>query len=236
MDSSLETIWSFVRGDLRTEDFEQSLYAHGELESAVGAAGYLALISTDFRDPEAVRAARAQLEAYARSITAMPCECFTLPTTAVIDMAHPGHALDHFQEEVQHGDPYWWLYLARCTVCGTPWLVAQEERQNDVFILRRVTDQEAHAVVAENRWPSYLDLYETLLTLGRDAGHSAVFLDPVGDSSLVWTMADLARERPGITVPELAALLNLDLDTAAVIAEQAVLRDGAVIDLGGGIR
>jgi hypothetical protein len=141
MDPSLETIWRFIRGDLSTEGFGQWLYAHPELESAMGASSYLALVSTDFRDPEAVRAARSQLEAFARSITAMSCECVSLPTTAVIDMADPGNALDHFREEVRRGDP-------------------------------------------------------------------------------------------GITVPELASLLNLDLETAAVIAKQAVMRDGVEIDLG----
>lgn len=235
MDASLVTIWRFIRGDLPAAEFERWLYAHEELESAVGAPGYLALISTDFRDPVAVRRARSQLAKYARSATVMACECVTLADTAVIDMANPGHALDHLREEAVRGDPYWWLSLSRCTACGTSWLVAQEERQNDVFILRRITAAEAKAAVTERRWPSYLDSYATLLRIGRDAGHSAVFADPVADSSLAWTMGDLARERPGITVGELAALLNLDLDTAAVIADQAVIRHGAKINLGDGI-
>jgi hypothetical protein len=226
----LDLIWRFVRGDLSVAEFERRVYEDEELETALGADRYLALISTDFRDPVAVRQARQALERYARSATPMACECVALADTAVVDMADPGSALDHLRDEARRGEPYWWLHLSRCGACGTPWLVAQEERQNDVFILRRLTGEEARGIVAEGRWPAYLDRYDTLLRLGSAAGHSVRFLDPVGDSSLAWTMADLARERPGIGVAELAALLNLDLDTAAAVADQAISRLGAAID------
>jgi hypothetical protein len=153
----------------------------------------------------------------------------TLPDTAVIDMGDPGDAMRSFVEVVLRGDPYWWLGMSRCTACQTAWLVAQEERQNDVYILRRLTRAESNSVVNANRWPNYLDLYATLLRLGRAAGHSAQFVDPVGDSSLAWTMADIARAEPDIALSELAKLLNLDYETAEIIAEQARLKDGVRI-------
>jgi hypothetical protein len=42
------------------------------------------------------------------------------------------------------------------------------------------------------------------------------------DSSIVPTIIDLARDRPGIRVSELARLLNLDSRTAEALARDAV--------------
>ena len=149
-------------------------------------------------------------------------------------MAHPERALDHFQEIGQRGEPYWWLWLARCTACRTAWLVAQEERQNDIFLLRRLTEDQALGILERGDWPPDFDRYETLLRLGFKAGHKAIFADPMGDSSLGWTMRDLARERPGIRVSELAELLNLDMQTAVAVAREVIIthRADIIVDAG----
>ena len=42
-------------------------------------------------------------------------------------------------------------------------------------------------------------------------------------------MADLARERPRIELSELSELLNLDGETAAIIADQPITLHGAQI-------
>jgi hypothetical protein len=159
----------------------------------------------------------------------MKCACLTLPDQAVIDMADTAATVDHFEMLRSRGEPYWWLHASKCTQCGTAWLVAQEERQNDVILLRRLSPAEVSGIVDEQRWPPDFDLYETLLRLGAAAGHSVRWADPVGDSSLEWTMADLARQRPGIRISELAELLNLDEETAAIIADKAVIKHGVVI-------
>lgn len=57
----------------------------------------------------------------------------------VIDMACTADTVDHFEPLKERGEPFWWLYAARCAVCATNWLVAQEERQNDVILIRRLT-------------------------------------------------------------------------------------------------
>jgi hypothetical protein len=41
------------------------------------------------------------------------------------------------------------------------------------------------------------------------------------NSSLAWTIVDLAKERPGITISEIATLLNLDMDVAKELAKKA---------------
>jgi hypothetical protein len=232
MDTSVETIWRFVRGDIDPRAFEQWLYSHTTLEELLGAHLYLDVVSADFGDGEEIRRARLALEAFARSVTDTPCECVTLPDTAIVDMVNPGTLLDHFEELRSRGGRYWWLYVSRCTVCQTPWLVAQEERQNDVFVLRRLTNAELTRILTSDSWPTYFDAYGTLVRLGTAAGHRVRFLDPLGDSSLLVTMVDIAKEEPGIALAALAEMLNLDTETAAIIADQAILLHGAKITLG----
>src|SRR5437763_16691532 len=66
-----------------------------------------------------------------------------------------------------------------------------------------------------------IDWYERLLEIGREAGRAWRFAEPM-DSSLQFTVTDLARERPGIRVSELASLLNLDPAMANNLARRAV--------------
>jgi hypothetical protein len=216
---------------MKVAEYEAWLYADAGLESRVGPAMYLDLISADYRDDKAVRRARKELEAFARADAPLSCECVALPDIAVIDMGNEGEALLYFEQVRNRGEPYWWLHAARCSMCGTGWLVAQEERHNDVFVLRRLTADELKALAAQDNWPPDFDTYETLLRLGRDTGRSVRYADPVGSSDLEWTMADLARQRPGINVGELAELLNLDDVTAAMIARKAIRTHGVSIRL-----
>ena len=159
----------------------------------------------------------------------MHCKCPELANPAVVDMADTAGTLEFYETIKNRGQPYWWLYAARCTSCSTYWLVAQEERQNDVIILRRLTDSELGNLLTNDQWPDDFDRYETLLRLGGAAGHRVRWVDPIGDSSLQSTITDLARDRPGISVPELAQLLDIDEDTAAIIADRARVDDGVSI-------
>jgi hypothetical protein len=80
----------------------------------------------------------------------------------------------------------------------------------------------------DNLWPPDFERYEALLEIGRDYGRAVRFLEPE-NSSLLWTIADLARERPGIKVSRLAWLLNLTAETAAKLARKVV--DGEGVDI-----
>lgn len=117
----------------------------------------------------------------------------------------------------ERGGRWWWLYASRCDACGQGWLVAQEERQNDVFIIRRLGQATMFRLIEHSEWPDEFDSYETLLVIGLKAGRRVHFVDPA-DSSLRWTIEDLARERPGIAVSELAVLLNLEVSLANELA------------------
>jgi hypothetical protein len=149
------------------------------------------------------------------------CECARLDDLAVVPMGHHDAVFRSLQLVRKRGMPQWWLGAFTCSACGQTWLVAQEERHNDLFILRRLDAVASGQLLGEGVWPSDFDRFETLLEIGRAAGRAVRFAD-VTDSPLMHTIADLARERPGIRVSELAALLNLDPPVAAELAQQVV--------------
>ena len=160
----------------------------------------------------------------------LSCVCESLKDLSVFDMmADLDPAMAFFVEIARRGDPYWWLEASRCSKCGTTWLVGREERQNDVFVLRRLLPEESQRITRDAIWPADFDRYETLLRLGQAAGRSVRWVDPLRSSDLLNTIVDLARQRPGIRVSELASLLNIDFETAATIADQAVLSAGVSI-------
>jgi hypothetical protein len=156
------------------------------------------------------------------------CKCSTLGEFAVVAMGEHEAVFGTLDRVRDHGAPYWWLYASVCRACKATWVVAQEERQNDIFILRRIEPSAAEELLRNNAWPPGFDRYEALLEIGRKYGHQARFLDPE-DSSLPWTIADLARERPGIAVSDLARLLNLTPDVATKLARKVVAND--VVDI-----
>lgn len=156
------------------------------------------------------------------------CECGRLDDPAIVGMGHHEEVFRTLDQVRHRGSPWWWLLSFQCRACGQNWLVASEERQNDVYILRRLDEATADRITTENVWPPDFDRYETLLEIGRAAGRWARFVD-VNDSPLLVTITDLARERPGIRVSELASLLNLDPTVAGELARQVVETAGATI-------
>jgi len=244
-DPILEHLWRFVRGDLAASRFEYWVYTEPNLESHLGSTLYLQTISTDFSDKEATWLLRTALARHARSQSGLECLCLRLKDLDAVDMGtyrapEPAFEKDHewshedvFQSLVEvkaRGAPYWWLWAARCRICGQGWLVGQEERQNDLFCLRRLDDEELQAIERYDRWPTDFDTYERLLQIGLQAGRSVRFVDPK-DSSLCDTIVSLAKQRPRIAVSELAVLLNLDPELAAELARQAVEQQDVEITL-----
>jgi hypothetical protein len=162
----------------------------------------------------------------AQASLSLPCRCVTLSSVAVVEMGSPGDELATIDERRSRGEPWWWPWFGECSRCGQWWLVAQEEHQNDVFCLRRLDADEVNDLLQNNLWPSDFDSYESLLRLGHDAGVMFRFADPEQVSSLRGTIVDLAKAKPGIRVAELSSLLNLEPDTARMLAERAICEDG----------
>ena len=239
----LQTFWRFVRGDTDPREFEKWLYADQTLEAVLGDSLYLASIETDFRDRESVFQLKEQLRAFASTHDLSNCLCIRHPNITVIVMGCHEDFFASLETTHERGQPYWWLFATDCTSCGESWLVAQEERHNDVYILRRLELAEREAIRAENCWPSDFDRYETLLKIGKDAGHSVRFFDPFSFQAKLWkdaglsgkffdplnsflvdTVRELAKARPGIRISEIASLLNVSNDLAVALAQKAAKR------------
>ncbi len=112
--------------------------------------------------------------------------------------------------------------------------MAQESQHNDIYILQRLSVEELRRIEDDGRWPAGFDRYERLLAIGRAFGYSVEYVDPLDSTELQVTMAEVARERPGIALSELADLLGLDLDVALALARCVVEVEGVAItfDLG----
>jgi hypothetical protein len=144
------------------------------------------------------------------------CCCGALADLAVVPMGR-----EDLDEQVfatlarirDHGGDLWWLYLSRCGACGQAWLVAQDERIYDNYYLKRLSPAEALDILEAGRWPDDFITYERVLRLGRTLARPWRFLDPRAPS-LVWTAEDLVKERPDITVGEIAYLLGIEREAA----------------------
>jgi hypothetical protein len=157
------------------------------------------------------------------------CLCASLSDVIVVDMGDESEKVFASLLEVKkRGQPYWWLSVYQCYVCEQAWLVGQEERQNDVMCLQKLDPATMQNVLNSDEWPDAFDHYESLLRMGLETGKSVRFVDPL-NSSLRWTVSDLAKDRPGIRVSEIAKLLNLDTDLAEELARKVIKEDSVNI-------
>ena len=148
------------------------------------------------------------------------CQCQKLPPIVDIGMGEHDSALDTLEREVTHGEPLWWLSVNRCRVCGQRWLVAADERINDVFLLRRLNEAEVVSLRKQGEWPSDFSKFAEVLRLGRERGHSAVFAD-AESPALVDTVIVLAREEDGVPISTIASLLQIGMPQAQRLADLA---------------
>lgn len=140
------------------------------------------------------------------------CCCASLPDLAAVPMG--GDGLDErvfatVENVVNHGGDAWWLHLSQCCACGQHWMIAQEERIFDEHFMRRLTVDEANRILSVSDWPVEFSSYERVLKTGHTLSiRPCVFLERLAPS-LVWTAEDLRRERPDISVEEIALLLGI---------------------------
>jgi len=229
MNETLETLWKFVRGDLSTADFESWIYVDKNLEGIIGNEVYLELISINYKSSAKAYEARQTIK---ESLSKFPksCGCITLADADITDMGSEKEeaVFETLNEIKSHGEPYWWLALYQCKACEQNWLTAQETRQNDIHCFKRLTIEDAKKIKDFNDWPKHFKTYEELLLIGKEHGCSVRFIDPL-NSSMVYTISDLANERPGISVSEIAALLSIDPELAQNLCKKAEKQEGAQI-------
>lgn len=89
-------------------------------------------------------------------------------------------------------------------------MVAQDERIYDNLYLRRLTPVELREILELDWWPEEFLTYERVLMLGKATGRCWRFAES-RSPALIATAGDLRRERPDITVEEIANLLTIPL-------------------------
>jgi len=139
------------------------------------------------------------------------CCCKALADFVVLPMGGIGLdrlVLASFQQTVKHGGDQWWLYISTCLVCRQDWMVAQDERIYDNFYIRRIQPSATKEALELDWWPEEFLTYERVLQLGRANGKIWRFLDS-RSPALVTTAEELRRERPDISIEEIAYLLGI---------------------------
>ena len=158
----------------------------------------------------------------------MSCQCEKLPPLADVPMGAHDAVFETLEHEIHHQEPLWWPSALRCKACGQWWLVAADERINDVFLMRRLIEAEVEPLQRQSEWPADFSRFAEVLRLGRDRGHRWAFADPES-AALVHTVADLAREEEGIRVSRVASLLQIDLVRAHRLADLAEAQNSVKI-------
>lgn len=88
-------------------------------------------------------------------------------------------------------------------------MIAQEERIFDEHFLRRLDADEASRIVTEGEWPAEFLTYGRVLETGHALGiRPCIFMERLSPA-LVWTAKDLRKERPAISIGEIAHLLGV---------------------------
>ena len=218
----LANLWAFARGDTAPLEFERWFLGRPELESWLDPELHWDLMTSSYRDQDVVWQLRQRLlEALARW---KACECPTLRDLDVVPMGgevddddkfRSDHVFAHFEEIATYGTTKWWLYISRCRVCSTVWLIAQDERIYDDWYLSRESEQ-VLAAARDGSWPERFSTYEDVLTTGRKLSTPPIFFD-ANSPALVQTVADLRGERPEISNAELSWLLGVTEKRAAVL-------------------
>ena len=212
--ADLENLWAFARGDFEPRDFERWFLGQDRLEILVGTDLHWRLTADDYRDRETVWKLREALRRELPPVAA--CHCHEarnidhIPMGGEVDEGGKFRS-DHFfapiEVDVPHSSPEWWRDLRHCTSCGTQWLVAQEERIFDAWLIARLRDDE-FAAAKGGQWPERFATYYDVLAVGRELATPCRFFDSVA-ASLVWTVEDLLRENPGIEKTKIAHLLGV---------------------------
>lgn len=146
-----------------------------------------------------------------------PCCCAELEDLAIIGMGD-AQGLDErvlatFDLVQDHGGEQWWLYVSTCNVCAQNWMIAQEERIHDNYCLKRLDPATMREIIDQSKWPDDFLRFEQVLRLERQSGRIARFLDP-RSPALIDTANDLRRERPDISVGDIAFALAISVSDA----------------------
>ncbi|MDI1297500.1 MAG: hypothetical protein PSY12_16760 [bacterium] len=155
------------------------------------------------------------------------CCCNSLPDLAVVPMGSDGldeRVFASLEQIIERGGEQWWLYVSHCLKCLQVWMIAQDDRIYDNYYLRRLLPSEGQAIIEKGQWPDEFMTYEQVLRLGITMSKPWTYLDP-RSPALVSTAEDLRRERPDISLDEIAYLLAIPVPDAARLLQTPTLID-----------
>lgn len=147
------------------------------------------------------------------------CECGRYADLANIPMGFDGdheRFLATVEEVVSHGGDAWWLWLGQCSACQQNWMIAQDDRIFDEFLITRLRDGQAQSITQSGDWPSDFVTYEAVLRELSKRCHFPVWFD-LNDSPLALTITELRRANPKLSLEEAATLVGLDCSQLATI-------------------
>lgn len=219
-------LWEFVRGDANTGEFEAWLYHEDALETALGSNVYLTLIACNFGNKEETHNTKKLI----RSILdeGEYCHCASVRNLDAIEMGGDWFFEKFFAKMTQVAKPetdQWWLYISRCNICTTNWLVAQEERIHDMFYVQRIADQ-AVFEAQNGKWPAQFQTYADVLDVGVRLGvRQAQFVDRVSGAVQI-TVEELLQTGAKISAQDVGKALGISAEHAQILISR-VRKDGA---------
>lgn len=223
--SDQQIIWEFIRGDLHASKFEKWIYDCSSFENLAENEFYLEVISTDFNDKSEIYLLKKKLEEFLRQKYPLSCECITVADFDILDEGDERwrHVRDSiFLVIVKNPDqPNWQLLLGKCKQCSQYWLIAEEFSINDIELLKRLDNAVADKIIQKNEWPEHFKTLEELLAIGKLNDRSVRFVDYVA-RGLIEAVQELKKDRPNITLAEIAFLLNIDEVRAQALCKSSV--------------
>lgn len=212
--AAIGKLWAFARGDFPPLEFERWFLEHKGLEGLLGTDLHWDLTADDYRNQDSVWKLRQRLKDSLPPVAACHCHTFRnvdhVPMGGEVDEDGKflsDHVFASFTAEAPHSSPQWWRYLESCTICGTKWLLAQEERIFDEWFIARLSESDFLSA-RTGEWPERFSTYYSVLVEARQLASPCVFLDP-NAGSLIWTVEDLLSEEPETKKSEIAHLLGI---------------------------
>ncbi|HEX9807200.1 MAG TPA: hypothetical protein VGA34_09910 [Alteraurantiacibacter sp.] len=210
--TQLQHLWAFARGDADAFVFERWFLEETGLEGFLGEHLHWELTSSDYSERDTVWRLRDALHRLLEPPEG--CECLALRDLAVVPMGCDGldeRVFSTVKRTRNHGGKQWWLHLASCQQCGQDWMIAQEERIYDDFVLKRITKKQATVVEDRGEWPPDFSTYEKVLRLTRELSTPPIWFD-IRESPLRETIDELRAENTKLTLEEAAYLVGIKAD------------------------
>jgi len=156
MNSLINNVWVFTRGEIETNDFEQWVYRSPELEQLFGSHLYYLIVNCDYRDRNKVWELKQLLKNSIDQIDPRQCSCITWKDYDIVPICDNSgwETIFKYLHEIKKRTP--WLDLKQCKYCGQFWYVGSDTI-DDAYYLYRLKPMEVEGINSNNVWPVIFD-------------------------------------------------------------------------------